>query len=251
MFPTRSFHIIAASPSPFPIREIIMERREFVGASIATLCAAGTGIAEPKPETAELYELRTYTLEPARQPRLDDYLGKALLPALKRFGIGPVGVFTEEPMKNLLRLTVLIVYKNAEEIAGLPARLAADEAYRTAAAAYYAAKPDDPVYQRIESSLLAAIGGMRHLEKPDAAKPRLLNLRIYESHNERAAAKKIEMFEKGELAIFRRVGLTPVFFAAAASARCCPISPTCWFFPMRKGGKRPGMPSESTMRGTS
>src|SRR5947209_13676537 len=53
---------------------------------------------------------------------------------------------------------------------------------------------------------------MPRLEKPDSSKPRLLNLRIYESHNERAARKKIEMFNKGELAIFRRVGLRPVFF---------------------------------------
>src|SRR5260370_22248794 len=53
---------------------------------------------------------------------------------------------------------------------------------------------------------------MPRLEKPDTSKPRLLNLRTYESHNERAAKKKIEMFNKGELAIFRRVGLTPVLF---------------------------------------
>ncbi|HEX4588439.1 MAG TPA: NIPSNAP family protein, partial [Gemmataceae bacterium] len=66
-----------------------------------------------------------------------------------------------------------------------------------------------------ESSLLTPIAGMPRLAKPDASKPRLLNLRIYESHNERAAAKKIEMFNTGELAIFRRVGLTPVFFASA------------------------------------
>src|SRR4030081_2259694 len=59
---------------------------------------------------------------------------------------------------------------------------------------------------------MAAIEGLPKLEKPDASKPRLLNLRVYESHNERAAKKKIEMFNKSELAIFRRVGLTPVFF---------------------------------------
>jgi hypothetical protein len=53
---------------------------------------------------------------------------------------------------------------------------------------------------------------MPKLEKPDTAKPHLLNLRIYESHNERAARKKIEMFNEHELPIFRRVGLNPVFF---------------------------------------
>jgi hypothetical protein len=35
---------------------------------------------------------------------------------------------------------------------------------------------------------------MPRLVRPDASKPRLLNLRVYESHNERAAGKKVEMF---------------------------------------------------------
>ena len=48
---------------------------------------------------------------------------------------------------------------------------------------------------------------------PQAAASRVFELRIYESHNEAAGSKKIEMFEKaGEIAIFRRVGLQPVFF---------------------------------------
>jgi hypothetical protein len=40
----------------------------------------------------------------------------------------------------------------------------------------------------------------------------LYQLRIYESHNEKAAKKKIEMFDIGELAIFARCGLNAVFF---------------------------------------
>jgi hypothetical protein len=48
---------------------------------------------------------------------------------------------------------------------------------------------------------------------PLAAPSRVFELRTYESHNENAGLKKIEMFEKGgEIAIFRRVGLAPVFF---------------------------------------
>ena len=49
-----------------------------------------------------------------------------------------------------------------------------------------------------------------------------MNLRIYESHNERAAAKKVDMFNVGELAIFRRVGLTPVFFAQTVVGAAMP-----------------------------
>jgi hypothetical protein len=96
-------------------------------------------------------------------------------------------VFAEAPENDLLRVFVLVVHKSADTVAALPAKLAA--------------KPDDPVYQRIESSLLSAIAGLPKLERSEPSKPRLVNLRVYESHNERTAAKKVEMFEKGELAI--------------------------------------------------
>lgn len=199
-----------------------MGRREFVGASIAALCPAATGSAAPKGETAEMFELRTYTLKPGKRPLLDEYLGKALIPVLKRLGIGPVGVFAEPPETDVALVYVLIVHKRAEEIVTLPALLAEDSEYRKDGAPSLGARADDPVYLRIESSLLTAIPGMPKLVKPDASKPRLFNLRIYESHNERAAAKKVEMFEKGELDIFRRVGLTPVFFASAIAGAAMP-----------------------------
>ena len=42
---------------------------------------------------------------------------------------------------------------------------------------------------------------------------RIYELRIYESHNYKAAQKKIEMFnEGGEIEIFKKTGLNPVFF---------------------------------------
>jgi hypothetical protein len=46
-----------------------------------------------------------------------------------------------------------------------------------------------------------------------AGKDRLFELRTYRSATEAAHLRKVEMFEAGgELALFRRVGLTPVFF---------------------------------------
>jgi len=45
-----------------------------------------------------------------------------------------------------------------------------------------------------------------------AAKPRVYELRTYESHSNRAALNKIRMFNAGEVPIFCRAGLTPVFF---------------------------------------
>lgn len=214
-----------------------MERRTFVAGSVATLATAATGLAaDPKP-SGEIYELRTYSLKPSKKAMLDEYLAKAFIPAAKRLGCGPVGVFVEQPEADPLKVVVLIVHKNGDSAATLPARLAADDAYRAAAKAFLDAKADDPVYQRIESSLLAAIAGMPKFEGPDATKPRLLNLRIYESHNERAAAKKIEMFEKAELAIFRRTGLTPVFFASAVVGAAMPNLTYLLAFPDEPGRK--------------
>jgi len=43
-------------------------------------------------------------------------------------------------------------------------------------------------------------------------KPRLFELRTYESHSKKSNQKKIEMFNNGEIAIFRRTGLQPIFF---------------------------------------
>ena len=69
-----------------------------------------------------------------------------------------------------------------------------------------------PAYERIESSLLQSFAMMSRLELP-AKKPRIFELRRYESPNESAGKKKMEMFNQGgEISIFKRVGLTPVFF---------------------------------------
>jgi hypothetical protein len=191
-----------------------MKRRSFIQMSLATLGATSAIAADAAGQQArELYELRVYSLPAKKQDILDTYLSRAFLPALKRYGIGPVGVFMEKGVEDKHKVYVLIVHSSAEQVTALPLRLHMDEEHRKAAKEYLDATPRDPVYTRIESVLLAAIEGMPRLAKPDTSKPRLLNLRIYESHNERAAQKKIEMFNKGELAIFRRVGLTPVFFA--------------------------------------
>jgi hypothetical protein len=215
-----------------------MKRRSFIQKSVATLgtAAAGTTLAEgAEAKAAELYELRGYALKASRQPLLDRYLSQAFLPTLKRYGIGPVGVFVEKPEADPLKVYVLIVHPSADSVAALSARLSADEVFRQAAAEYLGARADDPVYTRIESTLLAPLAGMPRLVKPDTSRPRLLNLRTYESHNERAAHKKIEMFNTAELAIFRRVGLTPVFFGEALVGPALPNLTYLLVFPDEAG----------------
>ena len=164
-----------------------MKRRSFIKTSLAavgssTIAAAASSGAEQSGR--EFYELRVYSLPAAKQPVLDRYLSKAFIPALKRLGEGPVGVFVEDAEKDPHKVYVLIVHPSAERVATLPARLAADAEYQKAGAEYLSAPATDRVYTRIESSLLAPIEGMPRLARPDTSRPRLMNLRIYESHNE-------------------------------------------------------------------
>jgi NIPSNAP len=216
-----------------------MKRRSFIQTSLATVCsvaAAAPAIAAERP-SGPVYELRTYSLKAAKQPLLEAYLSKAFLPALKRLRLGPVGVFVDKGEPESVKVYVLIVYPSPDQVASLSAHLAADEDYGKAAQDYLAVPANDPVYSRIDSSLLVPIEGMPQLEKPDTSKPRLLNLRIYESHNERAAKKKIEMFNKSELAIFRRVGLTPVFFGETVIGAAMPNLTYLLVFPDDAGRK--------------
>src|SRR5258707_10633017 len=99
-----------------------MERRTFIQSSTAAVCAAAAGstlAAEPKGKGGELYELRTYQLKEGKREALDAYLNKAFIPALKRFGIGPVGVFVETVDKGLPRVFVLIVHSSSDQFAAL------------------------------------------------------------------------------------------------------------------------------------
>lgn len=166
----------------------------------------------------QIYEWRQYSLRTGTQPRrLADYLQNALIPALNRLGHTPVGVF--EVVFGVPSPTVFVLtpFASADALAAREALLDKDEAFVRAAAAYTDAAATDAIYVRQEVSILGAFPQMPRVQVPAATAtkgPRLFELRTYESHNERAHRAKVQMFaEMGEIDIFKRVGLTPVFFA--------------------------------------
>jgi hypothetical protein len=197
-----------------------MTRRHLLAASLSPGLAGLTGQAgAQKPQVQrEHYEFRLYTFSSeAAQARFLAYLRDALLPALKRLGNGPSGVFTPVEATEHWPLYFLIPHASLQAFESLPARLDADPAYRTDGAAVLDLPATDPPYLRIESWLLEAFASHPHLTVPAqtaAGKGRSFELRTYESHNEKAARKKIEMFDSGETAIFVRNGFQPVFYGA-------------------------------------
>lgn len=202
----------------------MMRRRTFVKASLLSGCLTSAvpflnpalGSAKQKANKPEYYELRVYTLKnEAQQKLVEDYYQNAAIPALNRLGSKNVGVFTlQQPTTAITKLYVIIPFKSIEDFGRMNERLQADAAYQQAGAAYLNAPAAEPAYQRIESSLLEAFANMAKIELPEK-KARIFELRRYESATEAAGKKKIEMFNKGEIAIFKRVGLTPVFFGEA------------------------------------
>jgi NIPSNAP len=206
-----------------------MQRREFLSATLgASLLAGLPAQAAPADAfsqersvaatTPSFYLWIHYVLRNGPMPkRMTDYLRDALVPAANRLGITPVGVFDALIGEHAPATSVLLPHTSPDVLLTLENRLADDQDYARAADAYLKSSATDPAYVRKESALLQAFPTMPRIEVPAATAskgPRLFELRMYESASEAAHRAKVKMFEElGEIEIFRKVGLTPVFFS--------------------------------------
>jgi hypothetical protein len=204
-----------------PVRETARARRDFLQASALAVGAWGTtaavGAADSRAATdsvatREHYEWRTYrAAQSAQQDRVLEYLQGAALPAWKRLSIGPIGVFTEIGEAATPSVHVLLTFPSPTAALTVRAEMEADSGYAAAAAEYLSAPPGDPAFTRIDSTLLVAFAGQPRLAVPRRA-PRVFEVRTYESYSEAKARRKIEMFNSGEIPIFREAGFETVFF---------------------------------------
>jgi len=197
-----------------------MKRREFIAAS----CLAGTvGLAQavsgasPSRGAKRYLELRQYHFDSAEnRDHFDAFLHQAAIPALNRIGIKPVGAFkmeAEQKGADGNDLFVLIPHQTLESVATANTLLLQDTAYLDKGKDVLATpSKEEAVYLRFESSLLLGFDACPGVEVPTKAPDRRFQLRTYESHSTPKAKRKVEMFNKGEIAVFRETGLDPVFF---------------------------------------
>ncbi len=197
-----------------------MKRRDFLAASslagVATMADFGQVSAQGKTQQ-QLLELKVYHLLPGGKKKVvHDFLRDAALPALGRAGVGPVAVFEPVHGADSLTLYTLIPYPSVDALLTTWPKMIADAEFQKAAEAFYKSPIDSPPFMRIESSLMLAFEQYPKLEASQLAtekKSRIFEMRIYESHHGLSAKRKVEMFNSGgEIAIFKRTGLQPVFF---------------------------------------
>jgi hypothetical protein len=199
-----------------------MQRRQFLSASLATsaLALSNPGIAKaaqaaPSP-AREFYLIRRYNMVNGPQSALTEkYFSEALLPALTRLGMGPVGALRLDYGPGTPACLALIPGPSAEALAELDLRLAGDADFMKAAEPFWSAPAIAPAFQRVETSLLVAFEGWPKLTLPPASATkakRIFQLRTYESPSFAAHVRKVEMFNSGEFEIFKTAGFHPVFF---------------------------------------
>ncbi len=198
-----------------------MDRRDFVFSTLALSATAATGAVprmsqEPRiPSTRSFYELRRYHLTNGPQSALAEaFFTKALIPALNRLGLSPIGAFRLDVGPETPSFYLLIPGPSVESLVTADLKLANDQQFLTAAQPFWAAPATAPSFVRAESSLMVAFEGWPKLIPPKQGTTgkRIFQLRTYESPSPAAHVRKVEMFNHGEFDIFAKSGFGQVFY---------------------------------------
>ena len=201
-----------------------MTRRNLIASSALAASFAPSGAAAKAARS--IIEMRVAKLRNGsdnQMQRLGEFIGKAAVPALKRAGAGPVGAFASLIAEDSPFLLVVTSYPTLSAMESVAQKMAADKEYIEAARKFYSA-PGLP-FQRMECSLLRGFDSMPNIEVPPTEgrkTPRVFEIRTYESNTSLTLYRKMKMFDDGEIAIFRRTGLLPVFFGETIVGRDMP-----------------------------
>jgi hypothetical protein len=177
----------------------------------ATLMQAQTA---PANTPRAIVELRYFHLRSGPQvERTTDYLQHGLVPAAERAGIHPLGCFNALIAPDTPFMLTVASFPSMAAIETARDKLAADKEFQAACEQFN--RTPELSYTRMESSLLWAFPTFPAVLPPPTGEnraPRIFEIRTYESPNDKTLARKIKMFGDGEIDVFRRVGMVPVFF---------------------------------------
>jgi hypothetical protein len=188
-----------------------MRRRKFISATTAAGLASAAPADPPKNQFFHLVYF--YMRSGSQVDRTQQYLNTVFMPAAKRNGIGTAGFFSPVIGERSPFILSLVAYSSLASMETIRHGFLDDKEFVKGWDDYN--NISSPAYVRMESALLRAFDGMPAIDVPltdEKRSARVFEMRTYESVNEKASQRKIKMFEDGEIGIFRRLGMAPVFF---------------------------------------
>lgn len=160
-------------------------------------------------------ELKTWKLhnsEEAQAKRVSEYLESGLFPALTRAGAKPVAALSNLIGPDGPYMFTIVQYPSLSAMQDVLARISADAAHE-AASQKLSAGPGMP-FVGMESSILHSLDVLPEAVLSTGSgngHARIFELRTYQSQSMTALNKKAGMFNSGEIAIFQRLNMQPVF----------------------------------------
>lgn len=192
---------------------------------IASLASPLMGQTASSPDThRDFFELRWFYLRNgSHAPRMLDLLRNHWAPTAQKLGVRSVGFFQPVIGEQGPSVMMLSVFHSADEAASAFDRMREDADF---ASAYAKAMSPEPAFERMEATLLRAFQGMPSLGKPldlqDKSAHHVFEMRTYESNSMLSLRTKLDMFNGGEIQIFERLGMAPIFFGEAIFGRHLP-----------------------------
>jgi hypothetical protein len=209
-----------------------MKRKEFLASAglmgvMPFVSGMGTAVSGKK-DSNQFFELIKYQLHPGtRQSMVADFYKNVAIPAWNRIGISNVGVFSPVYGPANLSLYVVIPHESLEAVYADNEKLLQDKVYTTEGEKFLNAPMSEAAFVRMERSIFRTFNNIPQVEVPKdmlETKNRIYEIRMYESPSMVAAKKKIQMFnEGGEIEIFRKTGLRPVFFGECIAGPSMPV----------------------------
>ena len=172
----------------------------------------------------EYYEIRTYEMKfRGNVNLLENYLSKALIPALNKYGVSKVGVFKDLGKPEPVVVVVAIPFASLSSYEGYKTALENGATYQAASKNYFEAVGlDKPLFDKMSTTLAKGFKESPKLIIPKTNPERIYEWRTYESYNEDALKRKIAMFNEEELKIFDNVGLHRTFFGEVLAGEFAP-----------------------------
>ena len=184
-------------------------------ATVALAALLPSILSPPIADAQQCYEVRSYIIGEHDRTIVENYIERAMIPALNRQDFYQIGALTTHAsdQTGTTRVVLVIPIDDLSRWKLIDDKLKSDDNYQTAAKEYLDRQHDEPAMVRIQSELLIAMDCMPEFEVDHESidnSRRVYELRTYESPNERLAQAKIDMFNNGEVPIFHASRITPI-----------------------------------------